>query len=481
MLKKIKRIDVFLWVIFLGGYLVSRLVNLGIISIFTDEAIYLRWSQIMVSDAALRYLPLIDRKPPLFMWLTTIVMKLLPTLDPLLSGRLVSIFAGFGSLVGMFFTSYILFRNKKISYLSSIFYILSPFTLFYDRFALADSLLAMFGIWSLGLGVLLVQTARLDVAMILGMTIGFGLLTKTPAQFFLYLLPLLVIFAKKKDWLKLGGLFVVVIILSQGFFSLLRLFPLFNMINQKNLEFIVPISYFLKHPTQYLFGNLETLLKWEFWYLTPLVFLTALSGVIFNIKKDWKSCLILTTYYLIPLLVMAAFNKVIYPRYLLPFTSALLILGASGSNFILNKVPRNLLFHCFIASLLLFYPIYTNFKLLTDPVNAPLLQADRDQYIDGWAAGYGVDKIREFLKGKTGTIATEGTFGLMPYSLELYQKDYPKMQIKAYWPLPATPPVVTDYLIVYQHPTPPIGWKTEEIMSFRQGKGTDFLKLYKVL
>ena len=326
MLKKIKRIDVFLWVIFLGGYLVSRLVNLGIISIFTDEAIYLRWSQIMVSDAALRYLPLIDGKPPLFMWLTTIVIKLLPTLDPLLSGRLVSIFAGFGSLVGMFFTSYILFRNKKISYLSSIFYILSPFTLFYDSFALADSLLAMFGIWSLGLGVLLVQTARLDVAMILGMTIGFGLLTKTPAQFFLYLLPLLVIFAKKKDWLKLGGLFVVVIILSQGFFSLLRLFPLFNMINQKNLEFIVPISYFLKHPTQYLFGNLETLLKWEFWYLTPLVFLTALSGVIFNIKKDWKSCLILTTYYLIPLLVMAAFNKVIYPRYLLPFTSALLIL-----------------------------------------------------------------------------------------------------------------------------------------------------------
>lgn len=425
----------------------------------------------MAHDASLRYLPLIDGKPPLFMWSTAVVMKIFPNLDLLLTGRLVSVAAGLGSLIGIYFASYQLFRSKKISYLSSVFYLLCSFTFFYDRFALADSLLAMFAIWSLGLAIFLVRTARLDAAMILGLVIGFGLLTKTPAMFFYLLLPL-TLFLGKFRW-KLVPLFTLVVIFSQGIYSILRLFPLFNMINQKNHEFILTFSKFLENPWLNFWGNLRTLISWEVGYLTiPVVLL-----IILAFKKHFRLSLILVCVFLIQVAYMSVFNKVIYPRFLLTFTPYLLILAAVGlSSFDKRKL-------IFVAILVFIYPLFTIFKLTIDPVNAPLPQADRDQYIDGWAAGYGVEEVRNYLSKISGhaVIATEGTFGLMPYSLELYQKDYPKIEIKSYWPLPREAPVGTNYLLMYQSQKDPGGWKLEEILRFRQGNGHDYLRLYKVL
>ena len=71
------------------------------------------------------------------------------------------------------------------------------------------------------------------------------------------LLPVLLLFFdfKNKNWklnlLKLVGLFAVVVTFAQSIFSILRLFPLFNMIGQKNLEFIVPLSYLIRHPLEF--------------------------------------------------------------------------------------------------------------------------------------------------------------------------------------------------------------------------------------
>lgn len=479
----IKRTDLFWWTGLILGFLITRLVNLGLLPIFTDEAIYLRWSQIMVTDASLRFLPLVDGKPPLFMWLTSLVMKLLPQMDPLLTGRLVSVGAGLGSLVGIFVASYLLFKNKKLSYLAAIFYLFTPFTFFYDRFALADSLLATFGIGSFVLGILLVKTLRLDVAMIAGFVSGLGLLTKSPAQFFLYLSPILMLLFdfKNKNWkinlAKLIGLFLVAVVISQAIFSVLRLFPLFNMIGQKNLEFIIPLSDFFKNPLALFWGNIKSLVYWQYFYLTPLLSLTVFAGMIIGPKYYWKQTIILIGYYLIFLITMASFNKVIYPRYLLTFTPMLLILASLA----LSQIKKiSLIF--LISLIILIYPAYTDFKLLTDPVNAPLLQADRDQYIDGWPAGFGVKEIRSYLSQVTNhqVLATEGTFGLMPYSLELYQKDYPNVEIKSYWPLPTMSPAGTTLLLMYQNQIPPGGWKLEEIVRFRQGLGKDYLRLYRV-
>ncbi len=493
------RTDIILGFLLSLGYFATRLTNLGIIPIFTDEAIYLRWSQIMAYDAALRYMPLVDGKPPLFMWATSVVMRLLPNFDPLLSGRLVSVGAGFLGMAGMYFLSYQLFKNKKISWLSALCYILIPFTFFYDRFALADSMLAMWGIWALGLGVMLVKSGRLDVAMILGLVIGFGRLTKTPAIFSVILFPvLLVLFdlrAKNRvrKFIQLGLLFVVAYLFSEMVYSILRLFPLFNMVAEKNMEFIITPREFLAAPFALLFGNLKSLVNWEFFYLTPLISLSCLFGVILPWRKNWRQIILLAGNFVLPLIAVATFNKVIYVRYLLTFTPALLVLAALGIYNIIQLAKNKAVTVAFLL-LVFSLPLNIDFNLLFSPGKAAIPSADTDQYFNGWPAGYGVTEVRNYLMAVSRqnpkvVIGTEGTFGLMPYSLELYQKDYPNLEIKAYWPVKdKEPPEIAaaaklypTYFLIYQRPDVPPEWKVQLISSFRQGTGQDFLRLYKVL
>jgi len=66
-------------------YLTTRLTNLRLWPIFTDEAIYTRWSQIALHDASLRFIPLTDGKQPLWHWFTIAAMKIIS--DPLIAGK----------------------------------------------------------------------------------------------------------------------------------------------------------------------------------------------------------------------------------------------------------------------------------------------------------------------------------------------------------------------------------------------------------
>jgi len=487
----------FLALLLVALFWATRLINLGIIPIFTDEAIYLRWSQIMAYDASLRYLPLVDGKPPLFMWVVSGLFKVFKNLDPLLIGRLGSVGSGFFGMLGIAFTSYVLFKNKKVTFLASFLYILVPFTFFYDRFALADSMLTMWGIWSLGLGVLMVRTLRLDLALILGWVFGFGLLTKTPALFFIVLQPLFLVFLdfRSKFWkfnlVKWVGLFVVSVVSSQIIFSVLRLFPLFQMISQKNSEFVVSKSDFLSHPFSSLFSNLSTFVNWEVGYLTIPVFLLVLVSILIGIRKRNLAVGVLSLYSIGCFVVMAGINKVIFPRYLLILTPALIILSAVGLEHLLSNTKLKILALLVLIAVLI-QPIYTDYKLLTDPSNAPIPDGDLNQYLNRWPAGYGVIQIHDYLvnesKSQKVMVGTEGTFGLMPYSLEIYQKDYPNLEIKSYWPLSETIPleirnsakVRPTYFIIYQRPDLPYDWKMDLVMKFQQGHGPDYLKFYKV-
>src|SRR5688500_11242018 len=74
-----------------------RLPNLTLQPIFADEAIDVRWAQIMRSEPTLRFLPLSDGNAPLFM---CILMPLFTVFsDPLYAGRFLSVLSGFVTLL----------------------------------------------------------------------------------------------------------------------------------------------------------------------------------------------------------------------------------------------------------------------------------------------------------------------------------------------------------------------------------------------
>src|SRR3989344_7532028 len=98
-----------LWVgLLLGLYLLTRLTNLTQLPVFTDEAIYIRWSQIGAQDANWRFISLTDGKQPLFTWVIMALLRFVPA-DPLFVGRLASVLTGAASLVGMWFLALELF------------------------------------------------------------------------------------------------------------------------------------------------------------------------------------------------------------------------------------------------------------------------------------------------------------------------------------------------------------------------------------
>lgn len=129
-------------------YFAIRLFNLLSLPIFTDEAIYVRWAQIAAGDASWRFISLTDGKQPSFIWFAMVMLKFFE--DPLLASRMVSVFAGFFAMIGMFFMGREVFKNTTIGIICAGLYVIYPMAVVYDRMALYDSLVSMFMVWSGG-------------------------------------------------------------------------------------------------------------------------------------------------------------------------------------------------------------------------------------------------------------------------------------------------------------------------------------------
>ena len=86
------------------------------------------------------------------------------------------------------------------------------------------------------------------------------------------------------------------------------------------------------------------------------------------------------------------------------------------------------------------------------------------------------------------TVVTEGTFGLLPYAIEMYLVNNPNITIVGIWPLPDEPPVLVQtavereptYLVTSQKEAP-VSWKAQIIAQYQKGLRRDrFLRLYKL-
>lgn len=482
-------------VVILGLFALTRLYNLTYLPIFTDEAIYIRWSQIGSRDAAWRFISLVDGKQPLYTWIAMVLMRFIA--DPVLAGRLVSVLAGLGSLIGMFFLGREVFKNTRIGIIASILYLISPFALVYDRIALYDSLTAMLAIWNLYLAVLLVRHIRLDIALIFGMTLGLGMLNKSIGFLHLYMVPMtLVLFdLHNKDRIKRLGRWMVyvgvAVIISQALYSVLRLSPLFHMISQKDAVFVYPFSEWLKHPTEFFVGNIRGLFDWLIHYLTWPVWIAVLIPVV-TFWKHTREKLLLYTWWLAPFVALALFGRVLYPRFILFMTMPLLVLAAIPIDHIIARWRKTVFGFVLLATLIV-PGVWTDYLLLTKPTYAPIPQADRGQYINDWPAGWGVREVSEFILQESQrekvTVYTEGTFGLLPYGLEIWLVDKPNIEIRGFWPVPAEPTneildivkLNPTYLVLNQMEVPPPGWRLIPVASYTKGLRKDrSLRLYKV-
>ena len=95
-------------------------------------------------------------------------------------------------------TMFIITNNYRLSLIPVIIYIFLPFSFFFDRLALPDNLLSLFGVLSLLFTLLLSKYPRFDLSMILGFILGLSWLTKSPAIYFIVLSSLTFFILAKK-------------------------------------------------------------------------------------------------------------------------------------------------------------------------------------------------------------------------------------------------------------------------------------------
>lgn len=496
---KFKKTEVMIGLGLLLAFLATRLYNIMSLPIFTDEAIYTRWSQIAKLDPNWRFISLTDGKQPLFVWINMVFMKVVS--DPLLSGRLVSVFAGALTMTGLYFLGRELF-GKKVGLIASVLYIVFPFALVYDRMALYDTLVATGAVWSIFFEVLLIRKKRLDIALILGMVLGLSVLTKTSGFLFIYLLPLsLLLFEfKSKNRKDLFVKWALLALVSTSFaylyYSVLRLSPFFHIIDEKNTIFVYPVKEWLSHPFAYFLSNLKGMMDWLIRYMTIITLcLVPLSFLIH--KKKFLEKAFLFLWFFMPFIALALDGKTLYPRFILFMTMPLLVLCALSLSEIFSKIKGNtwkVLVFLFFTSLM----FYSDFYILTNFAKAPIPFSDLDQYINGWPAGGGVREAVTFFRKESQNhkifVGTEGTFGLMPYGLEIYFYNDKNVKVKGFWPISDRLPkeaadaakVMPSYFLFYQ-PCPectkmglaPSSWNLKQELQVKKQNGA--LTVYRIL
>lgn len=424
-------------------YFLSRLQNLTSIPVFGDEAIYIRWAQIIQSEETLRFIPQTDGKQPLFMWLNAATLKIIQ--DPLVSGRIISVFAGFG-LISLLFLCTAVFLNyeskeKNIlnfikdsinknyykSLFTSLIYCLLPFTFFFDRMALADTLLSFFGLSALLFSILLSKFPRLDLSIILGCILGISWLTKSPAIYFVVLsIATFILFNFRK--LKLIYLPLISSVLAFLIYNILRLGPQFRMIALRNKDYVWSISEIIKHPLDPLKPHLiDTLNLYNQYISWPLIIFATIGLIIFlkNNRKleirNWK-LIVLIGWWILPLIANSAMAKVFTARYILFTLPPLIILISIGFSHFLIKIKSNIL------KIILFISVFVlniNFiyKISTNPFHQKIYSTENG-YLSDWTSGWGIKESAIFLKERSKIanviVGTEGAFGTLPNGLQIY-------------------------------------------------------------
>ena len=407
-----------------------RLYNLTLLPVFADEAIYIRWAQVMRAEETLRFLPLSDGKQPLFMWVMIPFLKIFS--DPLFAGRFLSVLTGFGTMVGIGVLSYLLFKNKTVALVASFTSCLLPFTFFFDRMALVDSMLSCFGIWTFIFSYLSITKNRLDFAMIAGFTLGGAWLTKSPALFFVILLPTLLIFSK--NYLKSLLYVLCSLILAYGFYNILRLGPNYHLLASRNLDYVYPLSHFMTSPFDPLKPFLLQSWQWILMMSGVSVVAALALGYYVNFKKYWKELLVLTIWFVAPIFVMSEFAKVLTARYIL-FTISYFVILFSTIFLSANKLIQKISLVAVV--IFVFLSIKFNYFLLTNPQKANLPQSERSGYLEDWTAGYGIKEstdyiVKEYLKNPNQVIVvgTEGYFGTLPDGAQIYLNNYKNIIVK---------------------------------------------------
>jgi len=402
---------------------ITRLFQLTLLPVFADEAIYVRWAQMMTHEPQkYAFLPLYDGKTPLFIWLLVPLLTLFT--NPLLASRLLSVVAGLITAVLIARIVKASGSTKRAQIIAAVLTVILPFSLFHSRMGLIDMLLTLFLSGSYYFLIRWRADHSWRYAILTGIMWGLALLTKTSALFFA-LVPLgvwLLSKPSKKSTVQLiiGG------IVGLGFLALLRVSPFFPFLFRRTSDFAFTPHEILTQLPQIVWSNLSRVRKWLWIYFTPGVWacigLFLLLQKKLTASKQLQSSLLLHgisfVLFLIPFLVT---GKLLASRYFLPTLIWIIPLAAIVLDSFFQKMKWIAIA---FSAIILICSVRFAVPLLTNPGATPFSNEDVVQYLTEWSSGYGIPEVRDYVAKRAETtrviVATEGYFGTLPDGLLMY-------------------------------------------------------------
>ncbi len=372
---------------------IVRFVNIGLVPVFVDEAIYLEYGDKIVHNLNTVLLPITNANVyPVFPWLLALVNFTTGQFVNLLySGRLLSLLADVGSSFLVYLIGKRLF-DKKFGLLCSIVYLSLPLNFFHNRLVLLESVTNFFVLIATYLCINLILKDKITLsnqikyylAIVSSMILAF--LTKplaVPSLVTLFFLPLFLSFRKKA----FTRLYLPLLI------GMMLMAILFIPVKSK---FLYYVNMAVPSPEQIFLAFKLNLWKSWWWlkvYLTvPVILFLIMSSVLSLIGKE-KKIVWFVLYWAIMILLDAFFSKLLYPRHLYSLVVPTSFIIAFG---IYRISQFKKIFLIPLIFLILFLPWKQDYLLLTNPIKALTLEDKQAFYEDSYS-GAGLDKMAQKL------------------------------------------------------------------------------------
>ncbi len=440
------------WYYYLLGIIIvifcwQRLAKLQSIPVFVDEAIYIYWSQLAISDwQQYSFFALNDGKTPLVIWTAIPLIKIFA--DPLVAGRVAAILFGLGQLLVTIYMVKVFVHKRRYQLLAGLLVIFSPGLMLTNRLALMDSAVSFF------ISLTFILTYQATGAYLsrdkdknswywwtlaAGTSWGLAMWTKFSC---LLLAPVLATvpfyhaqWSKIKNkqnresfWRSLASQLMPLFVISAIgviIFAVLKISPAFPMLFSRGGDFLYSVGDFLRQPFAILTYNVLNFARVITNYTGLTMTVTTLCmALIYVCRRRSRTALPLLILisgfaYALPIIML---GKVVYPRYFLPVVPFIIV------SFVvcLSLIRRIELINFKLALILIVLVTghYWSWRIHTNPFKLPLLPADRQQLFWDWSSGHGIKQTAEYLQelaaSKKLLVLTEGFVGTLPDGLQIY-------------------------------------------------------------
>ena len=304
-----------------------------------DEAIYLRWAEI-IDHQGQWFISLLDGKPPLSYWVIAVVRKTIGG-DPLLGARGVSAGLGVLSTLGLFAIGRSL-SGERAGLATSALYSCFPYAVVLDRFAYTEAFVNFFGIaFVLASLECFRGPSTWKGGLAPGLTLGLGLFAKQTMLLFAFVPLLAGLWLGRSTfrtlWPRLGVMYGIGLIFFVAWQLATPNAPTHETHDPviHNRAFFVDPGEFLRSPLAAAPANIEKLSAYTQDHVTSFPALLGLVSLVYLVWRRSAGATFLALISAVPLLIHVLLLVKIFPsRYAFPyFWPWLVIMGMAAAAF----------------------------------------------------------------------------------------------------------------------------------------------------